>query len=1175
MRAVRQLAANVARSTSAVVLAVLLGRALFVSTESTAHIATRAATPPNVVLKAQVSETYGRLPLSFEANLGQTDPRVKFLARGLGYTLFLTPTEAVLTLTGERTPELAAPNTGKFEKPQELRRNTLRMRIVGANPRAQVEGRDKLPGKTHYFLGNDPARWRTNVPTYAKVHHQAIYPGIDLMYYGNQRQLEYDFAVKPGAEPGRIVLHFEGAQRLEVDAGGDLVIHTGAGPIHQRRPVVYQEIHGTRQAVAGGYILRGRQEVGFQVAAYDESRPLIIDPVLVYSTYLGGSASDQGLGIAVDAAGSAYVTGLTLSTDFPTTPGAFDTTRNGDFDAFVTKLDATGSALLFSTYLGGSAQDVGGGIVVDTAGNAYVTGWTFSTAFPTTPGAFDTSPNGDFDAFVTKLDATGSALLYSTYLGGSGQDLGSSIGVDTAGNTYLTGSTRSTNFPTTPGSFDTTLTGGADAYVTKLNAIGSAPLVYSTYLGGNDVDEGIGIALDAAGNAYLTGLTFSTDFATPGAFDTTVNGGGDAYVTKLNAIGSAPLLYSTYLGGSSFEWGLGIAVDAAGNAYVHGRTASLNFPTTPGAFDTTFNGVIDAFVTKLNATGSAPLLYSTYLGGSAQDEGFGIALDAAGNAYAIGRTFSGDFPTTPGMDTSLNGGSDVYVTKLDVTGSAPLLYSTYLGGSSFEFGFGIAVDAAGNAYVTGATGSANFPTTPGAFDVTFNGGEDVFVTKISDVVGPPATLVLSPAADTNTVGQQHCVTATVKDAFGNPVPGVTVRFAVSGANAAGGSETTDVNGEATFCYKGTNAGVDAISAYADTNNDNTQDLDEPTGAATKTYTPGPAATVTVTPLTDTNTVGTQHCVTATVRDAFGNPVSSVTVRFSVSGANTASGSTTTNASGEANFCYIGTNVGTDTIQAFADTDNDGVHDAGEPSGAATKIYVPRAPATVTMNPAADTNPVDSQHCVTATVRDALGNPTPGIVVRFTVTGSVSASGSTTTNAAGQATFCYIGPPLPGVDTISAFADTDNDGTQDIGEPSGAATKAWVFPVTTPLCEITITNGGRITALNGDQATFGGNAKSDAVGNTQGQEQYQDHGPAQPLNVHSINVLAIVCDGPGQEASIYGQTTINGAGSFFYRIKVKDLGEPGVEFDKYWILLQTGYTSGEQTLEGGNVQISRQ
>ena len=348
-----------------------------------------------------------------------------------------------------------------------------------------------------------------------------------------------------------------------------------------------------------------------------------------------------------------------------------------------------------------------------------------------------------------------------------------------------------------------------------------------------------------------------------------------------------------------------------------------------------------------------------------------------------------------------------------------------------------------------------------------------------------------------------------------------------------------------------------------------------TAIATTPVSAGPPASVVVTPPTDTNRVGEEHCVTATVRDAFGNPVSGVLVRFTVSGANSASGGAITNSAGQASFCYRGTTAGTDTIRAHADTNGNGAVDNGEPTGTATKIYLPGAPASVVVDPPAAVNTVDSRHCVTATVRDAFGNPVPGIVVRFRVTGSVNTSGSATTNAAGQATFCYTGPPLPGADVITAFADTDNDGTQDLGEPSGGATKTWVLPVTTPLCEIRITNGGWIIAANGDRASFGGNARASETGDTQGQEEYQDHGPAQPMNVHSINVLAIVCDGPGKEASIYGKATIDGSGSFFYRIKVRDVAEPGAGSDTYWMLLETGYTSGDRVLRGGNVQIQRQ
>jgi hypothetical protein len=584
------------------------------------------------------------------------------------------------------------------------------------------------------------------------------------------------------------------------------------------------------------------------------------------------------------------------------------------------------------------------------------------------------------------------------------------------------------------------------------------------------LDQAFGIAVDATGNAYVTGSTNSTDFSTTlGAFQTTYAGNHDAFVTKLNPTGSA-LVYSTHLGGSSVDQGSGIAVDATGNAYVTGLTSSIDFPTTLGAFQTTYAGNQDAFVTKLNPAGSA-LVYSTYLGGSNFDQAAGIAVDATGNAYVTGYTASANFPTTFGaFQTTLSAFIDAFVTKVNPTGIA-LVYSTYLGGNQNDLGSGIAVDATGNAYVTGYTGSTNFPTTLGAFQTASAGNADAFVTKISDVA-PPATLTLTPAAATNPVNTQHCVTATVKDISGNPTPNVTVRFTVAGAVNTTGSATTNVNGQAAFCYTGPHV------------------------------------------------------------------------------------------------------VGADTITAYADTNNNNVQDVGEPSGTATKTWGAGVPATLTLTPPTATNPVGSQHCVTSTVKDAFGNPTSGVTVRFKVTGSVTTSGSATTNANGQATFCYTGPALPGADAITAYADTNSNNTQDAGEPSGAATKTWALPVTTPLCAITITNGGQITADNGDKANFGGNAKADAKGKTSGQEEYQDKGPVQRMNVHSINVLAVVCQGTTQ-ASIYGQATINGSGSFFYRINVQDLGEPGVGKDTYWMLLQNGYNSGQHKLEGGNIQIRRQ
>jgi len=716
------------------------------------------ALPATAATDARVSETYGKLPLHFEANRGQTDKDVHFLSRGPGYSLYLTSGEAVLVL--------AKPNAGaKHDAKAPVKSVALRMSLVGAARKPVVSGLDEQTGKANYFIGKDPAKWRTNVPTYAKVHYRNVYPGIDLVYYGNQRQLEYDFVIAPGVDPKKIVLAFKGADKVQIDSRGDLVVRAAGGDIRQHKPIVYQEIDGIRQEIAGSYVRKGANRVGFEVAAYDTTRPLVIDPiVLSYSTFIGAAGS-----IAVDADGNAYVAGGTGSSTLPTTAGAFQPTGNGGVDVFVAKLDPTGSSLVYSTYLGGSGRDSNGGITVDASGNAYVTGATNSTDFPTTADAFQPIFGGgstfqaDFrasDAFVTKLNATGSALIYSTYLGGFDDDGASGIAVDTAGNAYVAGHTGcaqtsstpttrcANNFPITPGAFDTTftVTGAVSGFVTKLNAAGSA-LVYSTYMG-----AGVNaIALDTDGNAYLASYFVQP---TPGAFQTIPGDSSfaDAGVTKLNAAGSA-LVYSTYLGGSGNESGSGIAVDAARNAYLTGHTSSPDFPTTPGAFQRTYGGSDsrpvfegDAFVTKLNPTGSA-LVYSSYLGGSSEDQGLDIAVDSAGNAWVTGSTFSTNFPTTAdafrtsASRTTSPGSWDSYMTLLSPDGSA-LVYSTYMGGA---FVSAITLDAAGNAYVTGSAPSS-FPTTSGAFQST---GPGPFVAKfVGDVPPTPATARFEESAAT-------------------------------------------------------------------------------------------------------------------------------------------------------------------------------------------------------------------------------------------------------------------------------------------------------------------------------------------------------------------------------------------------------------------------------------------
>lgn len=692
----------------------------------------------------QAREVYGQIPLSFEANQGQTENSVNFLARGAGYTLFLKPTEAVLRLRsadfGMRNPNPQSAIGDQQSKNSQSK--VLRMKLVGANPDAAVAGADELAGKVNYFTGNDSSEWRTDVPTYARVRYSEVYPGIDLVYYGNQKQLEYDFVVAPGRDPRAVCLQFDGADKVEVDTGGDLLLTLGESIVRQPKPLVYQEVGSSRRTIEGGYAVGPDGQVGFTVGEYDALLPLVIDPVLVYSTYLGGSGTDSGNDIVVDSSGNAYICGDTTSTNFPTANAIDGTFAGGGFagarDAFVTKLNATGSALVYSTYLGGSGHttlDPNGddrcfGLKVDGAGNAYVVGETHSDDFPTVNAFQGTYGGGFADAFVTKLNPAGSALVYSTFIGGNVFDAATGIELDSSQNVYITGRTTSPNFPTVNPIQGTFAGGSSDAFVMKLNAAGTA-LVYSTYLGGTDFENGSGIAVDSAGNAYLAGQTRSTNFPTANAIQATFGGGtpdGDAFVAKINAAGSA-LVYSTYLGGSDNDAGFDIAVDSAGSAHVTGSSSSTNFPTA-NAFDSTLGGTSDGFVMKLNAAGSA-LVYSTYLGGSDADSGNDIALDSSGNAYVAGGTISTNFPTANPIQATYGGGSvDAFVTKLNAAGSA-LIYSTYLGGGALDRGNAIAVDSCGSAYVSGTTGSTNF-TTLNPIQAANGGGDDAFVTKISE-----------------------------------------------------------------------------------------------------------------------------------------------------------------------------------------------------------------------------------------------------------------------------------------------------------------------------------------------------------------------------------------------------------------------------------------------------------
>jgi len=662
------------------------------------------------------SDAYDRLPRSFEANQGQSDESVKFLSRGSGHNVYLRSTDVVFVLSKTRAKSRGALK-GENEIPDS---SVIRMRLLGGDAEPALTGEDELPGKTNYFLGNDSARWRTDIPSYAKVRCRGVYTGIDVIYYGRGSQLEYDFVVAPGADPRLIQLAFEGSDRLSINRGGDLVIESGDAEIRMLKPVAYQDVMGNRAEIPAEYLLADGQ-VRFKLGPYDVRSPLIIDPVVSYSTYLGGGNSEFSSSIAVDGAGNMYLTGITDSPNFPTVNPLKMT--NPSRDTFVIKLNPAGSAIVFSTYLGGGNIEQSGGIAVDTAGNVYVTGETWSTDFPTA-NPFQPAMASGPDAFVSKLNAAGSALIYSTYLGGGDIEESDGIAVDASGNAYVVGSTQSTNFPTA-NALQPTNGYGYDIFVSKLNAAGSS-LIYSTYLGGNNWEMSPAIAIDGSGNVYVTGLTYSMDFPTINPLQPSNGGLSDAFVSKLNAAGSA-LIYSTFFGGGAYDAGTGIAVDPAGNAYVTGHTRSTDFPIA-NPLQATNAGATDTFVSKLNAAGST-LVYSTYLGGTEWENPSTIALDADGNAYVAGDSLSTNFPTVDPLQPVNPGTNEIVVSKLNPEGSA-LLYSTYFGGDNADQAESIAVDASGNAYVVGVTYSTNFPVVS-PVQAANAGNTDVFVIKIS------------------------------------------------------------------------------------------------------------------------------------------------------------------------------------------------------------------------------------------------------------------------------------------------------------------------------------------------------------------------------------------------------------------------------------------------------------
>jgi Beta-propeller repeat len=689
------------------------------------------------ILRGASDPRYGQIPVVFIANRGQVHHSVRFTAKSPGFTAYFTAEEVVIDV-------LSA---------------TVRMRYLGANVSPDLGGLDLQEGKANYLIGNDPSKWQTDVPLFGRVVYRDLYPGIDMFYSSSARQLKSEFVVAPGADPSRIQIAYTGVAGIRIDEAGGLIFRTPDGELREAAPVIYQEAEGRRDPVKGAFRVSG-DVVSFFVEEYDRSRELRIDPVLSYSTYLGGNGTNRGNAIAVDASNSAYITGYTDSTNFPGTLGGVQNTSGGSADVFVTKLNASGSAILYSTYLGGSGDDRGFSIAVDGSGNAYVTGWTSSPNFPTVAAFQPSFGGGGRDAFVAKLNPFGNALVFSTFLGGSGFDSGNGIAIDGSG-VYVTGSTSSANF-LVAAAFQATLGGGQDGFVTKLNAAGNG-VIYSTYLGGSLDDRGSSIAVDSSGFAYVAGNTSSFNFPIASALQSSNGGATDAFVTKLSATGSA-LIYSTYLGGSgveNVELGRSIAVDSANNAYITGMTASVNFPTFQ-PLQASLGGSNDAFVVKLNAAGTA-FVYSTYVGGSSIDYGESIAVDGSGNAYVAGFTSSPDFPSVNADQPAIGGSYDAFIAKLNASGSA-LTDTDFLGGSGADSGYGIALDTSGSAYMTGSTSSTNFPLKSPAQGSLGTGTLAAFVARfIFGATGPPTAVSVTPPGSS---GASQTFTLVYSDTLG-------------------------------------------------------------------------------------------------------------------------------------------------------------------------------------------------------------------------------------------------------------------------------------------------------------------------------------------------------------------------------------------------------------------------
>jgi len=721
------------------------------------------------------------IPLQFEENRGQTDPNVQFISRGAGYTLFLTANEAVFVLTHQKPATTGLVQRSPYsqraaERPSTLS-SVLRMKLSGSNAVPQAKGATRLPGTVNYFIGRDATQWRTGIPTYSDVLYSGVYPGIDLHYYGNHHQLEYDFVLNPGADPRNIALNFDGAKALAIDNSGNLAMDSDAGKVTLLKPSIYQMVGGQKKPVRGGYVLRPNHSVGMELGAYDPTRSLVVDPVLVYSSYLGGSGWDGAVSLTLDASGNGYIGGFTISPDFPATGTAISGAPNGTCVGFIAKLNPTLTSVLYSSYVGGTTGvsnclwgDGINGIAVDSLGQAYTTGYASSNDFPITASAFQPSrgSGASANAFLAKLAADGQSLLYSTYLGGSGgDDDGYALLADDSGNAYVVGQATSADFPLTPATAFQTIPSGVyplgNGFLTQIDTTksGANSLVFSTVLGGTTGDDAItGIAMDSSQNVYLTGWTSSSDFpVTPTtAFQSSSGAQGYCgFVTQLDLtkVGSNMLSYSTYLCGTNSDWGWGVAIDSNANVHITGEAFSADFPSTLGQSNSQ-NGKGFAALFNPRLAGSASLVYSRLLGGDNSSFGdwpYRIAVDANGNAYIVGQTSSTNFPvTSDAIQSSLLSATtgDGFLSVLSPDGSE-VLYATYLGGSGTaavgilgDLVFDVALDSSSNIYMVGETFSSDFPTTTTALQTTYGGGGDAFITLLSALSAPRIASV-SPA----------------------------------------------------------------------------------------------------------------------------------------------------------------------------------------------------------------------------------------------------------------------------------------------------------------------------------------------------------------------------------------------------------------------------------------------